>query len=402
MTSHLSDREATSGVSRRTALRLAAAAGPALALGVGLPAVASAAPGRPSGAGYVRYEDLYRSGDSFQGVINKVTGNRVLTLPEGNFTWRDFTNGYYNGIRMGTDSSSGCLGLAGSGRGTVLRTVANTSTRDMGNNIAGYQIGISQKAGAVLTNFTLKGNPQNGRLSYGIMVAACPNAKISWLYLQGASKGTRSSPPGETHAINVWRSDGTVMSDCEVDGRDDSGNRIGSSLIGWNYNNNVKQYRTYIHHGIAGMQTFFHCNNVYTEDFKCYSTATGTSGLSGSGINHEQTGGTITHVRPTLIINGIYATTPDHTGNTGPHFSFAHVYQDVPDITITEPTWDKNVTSSGGLTVAIRDLYHVGTAYQKIRTAPNVVKNGVSLASAGSNTSGWGSKDPNRYYGWIH
>ena len=63
----------TSLVSRRTLLRVAAAAVPAAAVGVTLPQVASAAPVRPSGSGYVRWEDLYRSGDSFQAVVNKVT-----------------------------------------------------------------------------------------------------------------------------------------------------------------------------------------------------------------------------------------------------------------------------------------------------------------------------------------
>ncbi len=120
----------TSLVSRRTLLRVAAAAVPAAAVGVTLPQVASAAPVRPSGSGYVRWEDLYRSGDTFQAVVNKVTNNRILTLPEGTFTFRDFRNGYYDGIRVGDGTAAGCKGIVGSGRNTIIRGVANTATRD--------------------------------------------------------------------------------------------------------------------------------------------------------------------------------------------------------------------------------------------------------------------------------
>src|SRR6478736_10316682 len=104
---------------RRTLLRLAAAALPAAAVGATFPQIASAAPTRPSGTGYVRWEDLYRSGNSFQAVVNKVTGNRILTLPAGTFTFRDFRNGSYDGIRIGDGAAAGCRGIVGSGRNTI-------------------------------------------------------------------------------------------------------------------------------------------------------------------------------------------------------------------------------------------------------------------------------------------
>lgn len=389
------------GVSRRTALKLAAAGVP-VAAGLALPATASAAPGRPTGADYVRYEDLYRSGDTFQGVINRVTGNRILTLPAGTFTMSDFTQGYYDGIRVGTGSSSGCRGIAGSGRSTIIRINSNTASRDKGSRMAGQQLTISSKSNAVLSNFTLKGGPQNGLYYKGISVQSCPDAKLSWLYLQGASRGYANSPPGETFGISVLRSDRTTISDTEIDGRDDAGTRVGASPIGWNTCSDAKIYRAYAHHGVAGMVTFWETTNIYTEDFKCFSTSSGSGSLSGSGINHEQSKGIIQHVRPTLLINGQYTSTADHTAASGPHLSFANVDGDVPTITITEPTWDKNASSSGMFCLAIRDGYHIGSSYQKIKTPPKVIKNNISLTASHHPTAGWGSKDPARYYGWIH
>src|SRR4051794_37669503 len=73
---------------------------------------------RPSGPGYVRYEDLYVGGDTLQQTFNRVTGNDILTFPEGEFIFDDgFTNGYYDCIRVPTT----CGGIAGSGNGTVFR-----------------------------------------------------------------------------------------------------------------------------------------------------------------------------------------------------------------------------------------------------------------------------------------
>ena len=357
---------------------------------------------RPSGAAYQRYEDLYQSRDTLQGVINRVTNNRILTLPAGTWTFTDFRQGYFDGIRIGTGPAAGCRGLAGSGRNTIIRGAANTATRDSGGLIAGSQLTIANKTGAVLSNFTLKGSPQNGLYYHGILVFSCPDANVNNLYLQGGSRGYASSPPGETFGINVLRSNRTTIADCEIDGRDDAGNRVGCSPIGWNTATDAKVLRTYCHHGLAGMMTFWETTNIYTEDFKCYSTSSGPGNHSGAGINHEQSAGIIKHVRPQLIINGQYATTADHTASPGQHMMFANVDTDVTNIQILEPTWDKNASSSGMLCIFVPDRYTIAGSTQKIKSTMKIVKKGVTLLRSDHPQPGWGSKDPTKYFGWIH
>jgi hypothetical protein len=388
------------GISRRTALRLAFVSAPVVA-GMAIPAIANAAP-RPTGTAYVKYESIYKSGDTFQAVVNKVTGNRILSLPAGTFTWSDFKNGYYNGIRIGTGAASGCRGIAGSGRTTILYTKSNTASRNMGGNTAGSQLEIANHSSCVLTNFTLKGMPQNGLYYHGIKVSQAPNAVLSNLYLRGASRGDANSPPGESFGINVWRSDNTIIKDCEIDGRNDAGTRVCASPMGFNTATNAKVYRVYAHHGLASMLTFFETKNIYTEDYHCFSTSSGSGKLAGSGINHEQSSGAIKHVRPNLIMNGKYATTSDHTASVGNHMSYANTLTDLTNIQVLEPIWDKNVGSTGMFMVAIRDAYTIAGAKQKIKTPPKIVKNGVTLKASHSNTSGWSAKAKASYFGWIH
>lgn len=387
-------------ISRRNALRLAALSVPSLAM-LSLGGPASAVTTRPSGTGYVRYEDLYRSGDTLQAVVNKVTGNRVLTLPVGSFVLPNFNNGYNDGLRIGTDSAAGCRGLAGSGRDTVLRVKANVGT-DRGSGVAGKQLTIAGKSGALLTNFAVRGYTQNGLLYQGIHVASCPNAELSNLYLRGASKGTTQSPPGETFGINILRSDNVTIKDCEIDGRNDAGDQVGASPIGFNESTNGKVYRTYTHHGVAGMLTFYRTQNIYTEDYRTFSTSSGPGQQGGHGINHEQSWGTIKHVRPQLYVNGTYSQVAGHTGSTGMHISLANTQTDVPDFTVVEPTYDHGPSNTNMFCVRIPDAYTVAGVRNKVKSTPKVIKNGVTLMKSDHPASGWGDKDPARYFAIIH
>jgi hypothetical protein len=388
-------------LSRRNALRLALMAAPALA-GLSVPTMASAAPGRPTGSDYVRYEDLYRPGDDLQAVLNRVTGNRILTLPPGNFTVQDFRNGYYDGIRIGTGGAADCRGLVGSGRSTVISVAPNSATRTRGDNYAGNQLAIARKSDAVLSNFTVKGYHQGGKIYGGIVVNGCSDAKLSWLFLKGASRGYSQRPPGETFGLNVMGSPRTTLSDSEVDGRDDNGTRVGASPIGWNNTSDAEVYRTYCHHGVAGMLTFYNVTNIYTEDYKAFATSSGPGTLTGSGINHEQSQGTIRHVRPSLFINGAYSGASGASGSTGMHISLQNTKTDVPDFRVLEPTFDSGPGSTGMFAFSIRDGYTVEGVKNKMATPPKVYRNGVWLQPSHHPHSGWGDKDPDRYYSWVH
>lgn len=387
---------------RRTLLGLAVAALPVAAVGVTTPQIASAAPGRPSGTGYVRWEDLYRSGDSFQGVVNKVTNNRILTLPAGTFTFRDFRNGYYDGIRIGDGAASGCRGIVGSGRNTIIRGLSNTATRDKGSGFCGTQLTIANKPGAVLSNFSLRGGPQNGMTYDGIRVNNCSDAQVSWLYLRGGSRGYAQTPPGETFGINVFRSPRVSVVDTEVDGRDDAGTRVAASPIGWNTTSDARVIRTYVHHGVAGMLTFWETRNIYTEDFHSYFTGSGSGTKSGHGINHEQSSGVIRHIRPKLYINGIYSGAPDASSSGSLHMMLVNVWQDVPDVQIIDPSYDRGPGSAGMFAVGMYNGYRMNGLTNKAKTPPYVRKNGITLQPSHHPTSGWDRKDPSRYYGAIH
>ena len=391
-----------SSLSRRSVLALAGAAAAGPVLGGVLASTAVAATPRPEGSSYVRYEDLYRSGDSLQQVIEKVTNNRILTLPTGTFTARDFRTGYYSGISIGTGAAAGCRGVAGSGRGTVIQVEANTASRSLPGATAGSQLAVSNKPWAVLSNFTLKGGEQNGLVYHGIKVASSPDTRLTWLYVQGGSRGYANTPPGETFGINVLRSDRVKIFDTEVDGRDDSGSRVASSPIGWNYARDAAVIRTYAHHGVAGMLTFFETTNVYTEDYHAFSTSSGPGATNGHGINHEQSQGVIKHIRPKLFVNGVYSRVPGATGSTGMHFMFANTKQDVPDIEIIDPQFDKGPGSTGMMAVLIADGYSAFPGGQQIKTAPVVRKDGIVLTVSHHPTRGFGDKDPARYYTWVH
>ena len=401
MSSDLASSPLHTVLSRRNALRLGMMAVPAVA-GLSIATVASAAPSRPSGSGYVRYEELYRSGDNLQSVINKVTGNRILTLPAGTFTVRDFKNGNYDGIRIGTGAAANCRGLAGSGRDTIISVAANTASRNKGEGFAGNQLTIANTSGGVLTNFTLKGYNQNGHTYTGIVVNSCPDAKLSWLYLKAGSRGYSQNPPGETFGINVMGSPRVTISDSEIDGRDDSGKRVGASPIGWNNTSDAKVYRTYSHHGVAGMLTFYNVTNIYTEDYRAFATSSGPGSLTGSGINHEQSQGAIKHVRPSLFINGRYSGAPGHSDSTGMHISIQNTKQDLKDVQILEPTWDPGPGKTGMFAFSIRDGYTIAGQRQKVVTSPRVVVNGVTLQRSDHPKPGWGDKDPARYFSWVH
>jgi hypothetical protein len=394
-------RPASRGLSRRNLLRLAAASAPVIA-GLSLAPSASAAVARPTGAAYVRYEDLYKAGDNLQAVINKVTGNRILTLPEGEFTVKDFRNGEKDGIRIGTGPAAGCRGLVGSGRNTVIRVAANTATRDMGNGICGNQMQIAGKPNAVLSQFSLKGYPQKAWYYAGLVVSGCNGAKLSNLYLRGASRGWSMSPPGETFGINIMRSDAVQIVDCEVDGRDDAGTRVAASPIGFNYATNVKVYRTYVHHGVASMMTFFRSTNIYTEDFHAFATSSGSGSKSGHGINHEQSGGVIKHVRPQLFINGRYSQVAGHSDSTGMHMMLCSTVADVPNFTVIDPVFDHGPSSTNMFCIAIYDGYTVAGVRNKIKSTPHIIKGGVTLKRSDHPAPGWGSKDPNQYFAIIH
>jgi hypothetical protein len=342
----------------------------------------------PTGVGYVRYQDLYVAGDTLQQVANKVTGNKILTLPEGEFYWDDFAQVNTTGLRIGVAGATGCRGISGSGRGTILKMTPNSSTHQSeGNVVTGTNqlnlLCIQGITGAVLENFSLIGTEQ-GSYYNGISVYACPNATLSGLYLRGASPGFANAPPGETFGINIYLSNDVTIQDTEIDGRDaTTGARTGASPFGWNSASNANVYRTYVHSGFAGMPTFWQTQNVYTEDLISYSTGSGSGSLSGSALNHERAWGVIRHIRPTLKPNGIYAKTAPggtsvagSTQNNGLHTGLNNDQHDMNDVQYIEPIFDTGPGAAGCFSVSIGKDYIDG---QMVASFPTIIKDGITL-----------------------
>ena len=142
--------------------------------------------------------------------------------------------------------------------------------------------------------------------------------------------------------------------------------------IGWNTTSDAIVVRVYVHHGVAGMLTFWQTKNIYTEDFRSFSTGSGTGTLGGHGINHEQSSGVIRHIRPKLYVNGVYSGVEGHTSCTSLHMMLVNVYQDIPDVRIIDPTFDRGPGSAGMFCVGMYNGYRMDGLTNRAKTPPYV------------------------------
>lgn len=353
---------------------------------------------RPTGPGYVRYEDLQTGGLTLRQVLAKVTGGAVLTFPTGTFEFADFND---QGSSAGLLLPSGCGGLWGSGSGigggpaTVFQMTANTSTQ--ASAVPAQSTGSTNQLrlmetkndSTVLKNFQLKGTAQghlyNGLAIFGTSTHPLTNAVIDGVYFNGCNPGNASSPPGETFALDTNHTDGCSITNCLFDGRDvGAGN--GSSLIGHNSStatyiaDTVCQYAWY-GHGV----TYWQCSGIHT--VRLTSQFNGYGGTGGHAINHENTAGVILHESPTLKIDLANAHGKHITINN----SSSYGYSNNPNVSLTSITHDAGPsTFNGAFYFQIGDSYMGNTETQT--SYPKVTKNGVTLV--GLDSSAGGTADP--------
>lgn len=343
----------------------------------------------------VRYEDVFVSGDTFQQTLNRVIGGKILTLPAGTFTITGFANGFNDGVRIGSGGATGCIGIAGSGRSTIIRLIGSSSS---GGNIIGVdRLGAGP---AYFGNFQLQSDDQAAAGYAGIFIANAPASLVEWVYLNGAFKGYANFPPGETFGVNFLNSNSCVIRDSEVDCRNRvTGARQGASPVGWNgsagnYAQNALVQRCYLHHGLAGMLTFWQTNNVTCDRYHGWSLGSGSGQLSGSQINLEEVTGSVRLNYCRLYAYGSFykqfgwPNDPLATGNVDFAFAEASTIQDMTDLAVLEPRFDVGV--NGLLTVSNYKGYQsTGGLLNKITTQPRITKNGQLLAGHDHNTSGW-------------
>jgi hypothetical protein len=196
---------------------------------------------RRSGDGYVRYEELYRSGDSLNDAIWRLPRDRaaVITFPEGRFEFADFTNDsrmYYSGIGL----PKWCRGIAGSGKGalgasagTVFAMGPGSSTtkaavpaQDGSTPIPQYLMKASSPDHPMeFSDFHLEGTDQ-GHIYGGLQVYDAVGGTTFTDLLVTGWAGDSGSPPGETAGLTAGGRGSITYLRCEADGRRERGGEI--------------------------------------------------------------------------------------------------------------------------------------------------------------------------------
>lgn len=290
------------------------------------PVVAPPAPpttfSRPTGPGYYAIEDL-GVGMDFNAAAAKVktlatgvdsTGrtHRTLTLPAMTISANGFAKSEnYCGFLLPDGVS-----VVGSGpTQTVFQVTPDTITQaqvdDWYPPIDSYPGTITLTAliaangtNVELAQFGLRGTqqrlggtktPGSGFDTYhynGIKVPRSTKPTIRDVKVWGIP-GYRNSPPGETFGISTYLGSGARFYRVEVDGRNDSGVRVGAAGIGTNttsgvYFEDCSSHDNAVSHGFA----FWETNNG--ELVRCSATNNGSAsgadlgGVTGAGFNMER------------------------------------------------------------------------------------------------------------------
>lgn len=331
---------------------------------------------RPEGPDYVRYEDLYVTGDDLQAVINRVTGNKKLTFPEGVFMLpNNFSNGYLDGVRLGhPEVGGGCRGFAGSGRNTIFKMASSNKT-PWASGASPYMLIDAISPSSVgeiemeFKNFRVEGT-NLGHEYHGLRLERV-RGLIENVYFTGIT-GYNKVPPGETGSISLFQvHGGLTINNVEVDGRR-NGELVASSPIMPNNCSNITMNNPYVHHTYTGGGgiAWYHTTDSVVNNLRAEYIGSGPGVRSGYGANHEQST-RITYNNPSIICNrnAVGGTLHMSLNSDG-----ARGGVDC-QLTVNNPTWDATTVGGGRFVVETWTL-----ANQMQRTPPTVTgKNGQPL-----------------------
>lgn len=325
----------------------------------------SQAMARPVGTGYYAIEDLNVGMDLQQAFDKLRTGGYApvpdgfnqpcLTLPEGVFEAPAFRWPVDNSGLPPTDRRYASnftflaeqVGLIGSGKGTIIRTTANSMTEiEYGRIPPEFQPDGSRTAPTELNKFhtiilnkvrTPSGqfsvhatSQRSGDQGYGgLRIQSSNGGTFSDMWVQGFP-GYLNSPPGETYNFAIDNCQNVTCNRLHADGRDVvTGTR--RSAIGFGVTNctNWTAYDcTATNMGFSHGFVWWRCNGVTTYD--AVATYNGSNqnnaaqyGKAGWGLNHEQTDNS-KHYRPRLGWNTggdvrYYSNRTTTPQTTGPH-----------------------------------------------------------------------------------
>lgn len=275
---------------------------------------------RPSGPEYIRYEDLYRSGDSVSGALRRLTQPKIVTFPEGRFEVSDFSSATQCAIEV----PSICRGIVGSGRGTLggsrgtvfaIRPWSSTKgngARDSSgrlfvppqDNSTPCQLNVlkqvNQRASAVWKNFQVAGTEQ-GHIFSAMQVHNTSGGNVFEDLLINGWFGDNGAPPGETSALAVAGAGLHTVTRVEADGRRAPGGEIyGAMGLTFQSTAGAVFRDCYTHHMRAANYVMYQSVDGYMINCTSDAASAGSKGIGNGGINLERTAGW-TLVNPTII-----------------------------------------------------------------------------------------------------
>lgn len=305
-----------SSLSRRNVLGLGivAAIGVAGAQASAPTSANAATPGttRPSGGGYVRYEDLYQKGDTVTEAMARLTTPAIITFPAGRFECTNFATGYNAGISIPKIAK----GIWGSGRGTlggstgtVFTIKSGTSSKQGlvptqssgGTTPTTVMMHSGSLSGASFGQFQVAGTEQ-GHIFHGLAVYN-PGGQVTMddILVTGWA-GDNGAPPGETFGLTVHGGENHILTNVEADGRRAVGGES-FGAVGITYQDTVgsSMIDCASHHCVASPVVLFQSFNVTTHNIKIGRADDRVRGVTaGGGLNHERTSGCL-HNNPTIM-----------------------------------------------------------------------------------------------------
>ncbi len=321
--------------------------------------VGRAALGIPSDARLVWWPYNSPRSAYIQDAVAKLGANDILVLPEASESYYvDSSKGFVSNNYQWNEMVRVKRGLVGAGPGAVVE-IGPSSYRapkqlkkDGGANERA--IGCST-ANGIFANFEMRGRDLGG-IAYHALAFTKPGSKVVQVYANAAHRGFRNSPGGETAAFLFLHVDKATVLRSEVECRDATGKRVGSSPIMMGWCNNLLVQDCYFHHAVGGMPSMFGSSSgQFTRVRSEYNGSGGSGGvasydptegwgLSGSCFNFEYCTGTFHLDDCTFICNYLNRTDPKQPvgydqGNVGGHVGGGSA-TDSLKLYVTSPTFD--------------------------------------------------------------
>ena len=308
-------------VSRRGLMKLAAWSGAAAAVAAALPATPAFAAGAAATSTTAGAVAAAASAAAPSAIVPGATAGAAVIhgadFAQSNYCW------YLPKVTTLKNVSYVIDPMTSTKAGQVPAQPSNGSTNPFAlmrlgpnNSTSGQSVVID---GLTLTGTKqpyTKANPDKAGHNYhGLSVYWGRGAKILNSKFVAAAWGDANSPPGETFQIMGYRDTGTYISNVDVDGRTADGTRVGGSPMGFNASTKPVIEDSYLHHSLVSSLTFSTAGAIPTILNATSSPTTRrvriehnantkmASGYRFTGINHEHVLGTITHERPSIIID---------------------------------------------------------------------------------------------------